>query len=165
MPPLALTKPIQLLILDVDGILTNGTFWVDANGHEYKAFHTLDGYGIKALQKQGITVAVISGRKSVCVENRLQELGVTHYFLGVDEKLPIFYRLLKELNLTPEEVAYMGDDIPDLAILERVALKATVQNAVPEVLHIANFIATRPGGFGAVRELCDAILKTQETRA
>lgn len=149
---------IQLLILDVDGVLTDGRFFIDANGYEVKCFHTQDGLGIKNLQKSGITVAVITGRNSACVAARMKELNITHYFYGQENKQQAFDTVLQTLNLAPEQVAYMGDDLPDLAIMQQVGFSIAVNNAVPAVKKAADFCTQRAGGFGAVREACDYLL-------
>ena len=150
-------QAIELLILDVDGVLTDGRIWFDANGEEYKTFHTQDGLGIKRLQKAGIAVAVITGRKSRCVRQRLQALNIQHLFEGIDNKLPIFEQLLSTLNLSADQAAYIGDDLPDLPIMQRVGMSIAVANAVPEVAQTADWQTTRCGGMGAVREACDLI--------
>lgn len=158
---LARARKIKLLILDVDGVLTNGSFYFDANGVELKAFDIQDGLGLVLLEKSGITVAVISGRQSKGVEQRMAELSVKFVFQGQSHKLKIYEALLKELNLTPEEVACVGDDLPDLCMMSRTGLSVAVANAVDAVKNIAHWQTSRVGGNGAVREVCDLILASQ----
>lgn len=149
---------IKLLALDVDGVLTNGTIWLSADGQEYKCFHTHDGYGIRFAQQAGITIAVISGRRSETVTRRLQELNVKHIYQGCGDKLPVLQKLMSKLNISLEEVAYVGDDIPDLPVIKKVGLGIAVANAVAEVKSAADWVTTKPGGEGAVREACEYIL-------
>lgn len=155
-------KKIKLLILDVDGVFTNGQVWLDKNGDEVKAFHAQDGYGIKNLQRQGIHVAIISGRKSASCSFRMQELGVNHVHQGIKHKLPVFESLLKELNLDESECAYVGDDVPDIPVMQRVNLKIAVANATQPVKELADWQTTIKGGEGAVREVCDLLAHAQE---
>ncbi len=149
---------IKLLALDVDGVLTDGTLWFGAQGEELKRFHIHDGLGLKRLQKTGITIAIISGRFSLGVSRRMEELGISHIYQDCDDKLEIFKNLIKELAITPEEAAYVGDDLPDLPVLKVVGLSIAVANACPEVLAIAHWKTTKEGGKGAVREICDRLL-------
>lgn len=161
MPDQSLIKKIQklrLLILDVDGVLTNGQFFLGPDGEEYKAFHAQDGFGLKAIQKAGITIAIISGRSSISVSKRAQELEIKHIFQGIKNKTVVLNQLLKELNITLSECAYVGDDIPDLSVMQTVGIACTVANATPSIQAISHFQATRAGGEGAVREICDWLL-------
>lgn len=155
-------QSIRLLILDVDGVLTNGQFFLGPNGEEYKAFHAQDGYGLKQLQRHGITIAVISGRNSQSVERRMQELAINHVYQGIRNKWPVLEKILKEEKLTHSQCAYVGDDLPDLAIMEKVSLACAVANATPSIQAMAHIQTQRRGGEGAVREICDLILQHQE---
>jgi len=154
-------KHIKLVIFDVDGVLTDGRIYVDDHGFEMKAFHVLDGIGTQWLQQSGFEVAIISGRYADGVKHRLEKLGIQHIFLGVENKKAVFESLLSELKLTPIQTAYMGDDLPDLPLLKSVGLGVTVPNAVQEVLNQTSFVTQKKGGKGAVRELCEALLKSQ----
>ncbi len=148
---------IKLLILDVDGILTDGSLWYGADGEIVKAFHVHDGLGIKRLIGQGVDVAIITSRESQAVTIRAQELGIKHIYQKQAAKLQAFIELLQLLKLTEADVAYMGDDIPDLEVMERVAIAVTVPNAVQAIKDKADFITNLSGGKGAVREFCDMI--------
>lgn len=152
---------IKCLILDVDGVLTDGTIWLTEHGTELKRFHIHDGVGIKRLQNRGIIVAIISGRSSGSVTARMAELQVKHVYQGCADKLPVFNELIHQLGLQPAEVAYMGDDLPDLPVMERVGLSIAVANACPEVKAIADWHTEKSGGRGAVREACDRLLAQQ----
>lgn len=154
-------KPIRLLILDVDGVLTNGTIYYGTNGIELKGFHIHDGMGIKLLHKAGIEVAIISGKNSEPVARRLQDLQVEHVFLGHTDKLPIYESLKQKLGLPDEQIAYVGDDLPDLPLLRRTGLSITVPGAPAIISEHVDFITNNPGGAGAVREVCELILKAQ----
>jgi 3-deoxy-D-manno-octulosonate 8-phosphate phosphatase (KDO 8-P phosphatase) len=158
---LNLAKQIKLLILDVDGVLTPGHVMLTEEGTEIKMFNVQDGYGIKNIQRHGIQIAIISGRNSQACSKRMQDLGIKHVHQGIKEKLPIFEQLLKDLSLTPEDCAYMGDDVPDVPIMRQVALRIAVANATQPVKNIANWHTTRNGGYGAVRETCDLLMTAQ----
>ena len=152
---------IKLVIFDVDGTLTDGSLHYGAGGEEIKVFHVQDGYGMKQLQKAGLRIAIISGRESAAVTRRMQDLGIDHVFQGDEQKLPIFERLLGKLGLGAEQVACMGDDLPDLPLLERAGLAVAPVNAVPALKQAAHHVTTAHGGRGAARELCDLILDAQ----
>ncbi|HXH04732.1 MAG TPA: 3-deoxy-manno-octulosonate-8-phosphatase KdsC [Candidatus Competibacteraceae bacterium] len=152
---------VRLLVLDVDGVLTDGRLYYGDDGHEYKAFHIRDGHGIKMLQAQGVPVAVISGRRAASVERRLGELGVAHAWLGTENKDEAFAELLARLGLAAEQVAYVGDDLIDLPVMSRVGLAIAVADADPFVVEHAHWRTARPGGLGAVREVCELILAAQ----
>jgi 3-deoxy-D-manno-octulosonate 8-phosphate phosphatase (KDO 8-P phosphatase) len=154
-------KPVKIIIFDVDGVLTDGRIYVNDQGIETKSFYVLDGYGIKLLQKMKIEIAVISGRDTPGVALRMQYLGIHHVFQGVSDKLKIYQNLLKNLGLQDKEAAYMGDDLPDISVLKRAGLALTVPNAVKEVLACTPFVTQSRGGEGAVREVCEFILKAQ----
>lgn len=152
---------IKLVIFDVDGTLTDGSLHYGAGGEEQKVFHVQDGYGMKQLQRAGLTLAIISGRESAAVTRRMQDLGIEHVFQGDEHKLPIFERLLRKLDLSAAQTAYMGDDLPDLPLLERVGLAVAPANAVPALKGAAHHVTVAHGGRGAARELCDLILDVQ----
>jgi 3-deoxy-D-manno-octulosonate 8-phosphate phosphatase (KDO 8-P phosphatase) len=156
---------IRLLVLDVDGVLTDGRLYFTARGEEMKCFHVRDGAGIVQLQRAGIQIAVISGRDSKAVERRMSELGVTWIRQGISDKLTALHELLDILGLTMQQTACIGDDTPDLPLLEVARLAATVADAHPTVKSRAHFIAQSPGGMGAVREVCDLILESQRRSA
>jgi 3-deoxy-D-manno-octulosonate 8-phosphate phosphatase (KDO 8-P phosphatase) len=156
---------IRLLVLDVDGVLTDGRLYFGARGEQMKCFHVRDGAGIKQVLKAGLQVAVISGRQSKAVEKRMTELGVNWIRQGVEDKLTALRELLDLTNLTPQAVASVGDDIPDLPLLEVSRLAIAVADAHPSVKSQAHFITQLPGGLGAVREVCDLILETRRLEA
>ena len=152
---------IKLLLLDVDGVLTNGEIIITSSGEEIKIFSVIDGMGIKLLQKIGVGVGIISSRYSKVTALRAKELGITPVFQGKIEKLKIFEEILSRNNLTPEEVAYMGDDLVDLPILKRVGLAIGVPNACAPVNEYVHYVTSAPGGKGAVREVCELIIKAK----
>lgn len=154
-------RKIKLVIFDVDGILTDGRLYFDAHGETIKVFHVQDGLGIKWLADYNIQTAIISGRSSTIVSERARKLHITHVYQGHEEKLPIFKELIATLNITPEEVAYIGDDILDLPLIRRVGLGITVPNAHPFVKQHAIWQTELAGGCGAAREVCDLILAAQ----
>jgi 3-deoxy-D-manno-octulosonate 8-phosphate phosphatase (KDO 8-P phosphatase) len=152
---------IRLLLLDVDGVLTDGRLYFDAKGEALKVFHVLDGHGIKMAQRAGIEVAFLSGRRSDAAYIRAKELGINRYFEGLRDKTAILEQLLAALNLTPREVAMVADDLVDLPVMARVGLAVAVADAVPEVAAAAHWVTGLPGGRGAVRQVCDLLLKAQ----
>ena len=154
----ARAKAIRLLLLDVDGVLTDGRIIYDADGRESKAFHIQDGYGINRLRASGCLVGFLSGRASAAVERRAKELDVTIVHQGVDDKLPVYERILADHRLHDHEVAYVGDDLPDLPVLGRVGLAVAVASAQPDVRRAAHWVTVRAGGEGAVREVTDLLL-------
>jgi len=156
-------KGLKLFLLDVDGVLTDGTITYNHEGNEIKSFHTRDGLGIRLLMETGVEVGLVTARESEAVNRRVQDLGLKYVFQKAKNKLEIFNQLIKELKLQPSEVGYMGDDWLDLPVLARVGFAATVEDAVPEVLEIAHYVAKRKGGRGAVREVCDLILEAKGT--
>lgn len=156
-------KTIKLLILDVDGILTSGNIYYSGSEmEEMRCFHIHDGMGIKLLQKTGVTVAIISGKKSEAVARRLKELHIQHAYLGHDDKLPAYEDLKQKLLLKDHEIAYMGDDLPDLPLLRRAGLSITVAEA-PEIIrqHVDMITKNKPGK-GAVREVCELLMVAQD---
>lgn len=152
-------KNIKILICDIDGVMTDGSIWQNTKGEWIRRFNVRDGVGIKILQKHGIEVAVISGGKSNDVETRLKFLGVEHVYLGAENKEGAFQDLLNKTKVNETECAYIGDDIYDLPLLDKVAFACTVPNAVESVLNEGFYITKREGGHGAVREVCDLILQ------
>ena len=150
---------IRLLIIDVDGVMTDGGLLFDNRGEEYKQFNSLDGHGIRMLLDNAIDVAVITGRQSGIVEHRMRELGVSRVYQGNRDKLPAFNQLLADTGLGAEAVAYIGDDLPDLAVMSRVGLAIAVQNAHAFVKQHCDFVTTHTGGRGAVREVTDFLLQ------
>ncbi|NQV86142.1 MAG: HAD-IIIA family hydrolase [Woeseiaceae bacterium] len=152
---------IRLVAFDVDGVFTDGRFYLSDAGIESKAFHTQDGYGIRKLLGVGVVVAVISGRKSVAVEKRMAELGVQHVVQACTDKVAALDEIIAGLNISTAECAYVGDDIPDLALLNHVGYAIAVANAVPAVHKQCDYSTSAAGGFGAVREVCELILSAQ----
>jgi 3-deoxy-D-manno-octulosonate 8-phosphate phosphatase (KDO 8-P phosphatase) len=152
---------IRLLALDVDGVLTDGRLYYDNAGNETKAFSTRDGLGLRLLAIQGIELALITARTSEIVKRRAAELGITRIYQGSIRKLDAFHELLAATGLAPEQVCYAGDDWLDLPILERAGLAVTPADGDPLVRQRAHWTTTRPGGNGAVREICDLILAAQ----
>ena len=152
---------VRLIAFDVDGVFTDGRFYLSDDGVESKAFHTQDGFGIRQLITAGISVAVISGRRSGAVERRMQELGVPHIVQGCKDKVAALDAILEELGLTPDECAYVGDDVPDLPLLQHVGVSIAVANAVATVRMQCDYLTTASGGAGAVREACELLLSTQ----
>jgi 3-deoxy-D-manno-octulosonate 8-phosphate phosphatase (KDO 8-P phosphatase) len=149
---------LRLVAFDVDGVFTDGRFYLSDDGVESKAFNTQDGFGIRQLLDAGIEVAVISGRPSVAVERRMAELGVQHVFVGARDKVTAFEDLIADLDLSDVECAYVGDDIPDLALLERVGYSIAVANAVSQIRDLCDYTTVAKGGHGAVREVCELVL-------
>ncbi len=150
---------IKLAAFDVDGVMTDGSITYDDNGIEYKTFNSKDGHGLAELSREGVITAIITGRKSAAVERRAKDVNITEIYQGVQDKAAVLDELLQKYNLTLAEVAYMGDDIPDICILEKVELAGCPKDAVQEVKDVVNFEADKNGGCGAVREFCDCILK------
>lgn len=158
---LSLAAGIQLLVCDVDGVLSDGRIYMGNEGEELKTFHTHDGFGIKALLNAGIDVAVITGRNSQIVLRRMRALGVQHIYQGQGDKLPAFEDLLDKLDLVASQAAYIGDDVIDLPVMHQAALGIAVANAHPLVLQQADWVTRIRGGDGAVREVCDLILQAR----
>ncbi|MDB9788308.1 HAD-IIIA family hydrolase [Candidatus Thioglobus sp.] len=157
-----IAKKIKLLIIDVDGVLTDGGIYFDDNGVEQKKFDSQDGLGIKLLQLSGIEVAVITARSTKSVDHRLKGLGVEHYYHGILDKSIALEKLIKKLSIDPSESAYVGDDVIDLPVMTRVALPIAVANAQESVKDHALMITEKSGGYGAVREVCNFLLKSQD---
>ncbi|HUN26132.1 MAG TPA: HAD-IIIA family hydrolase [Steroidobacteraceae bacterium] len=149
---------IRLLVIDVDGVLTDGRLYFGPRGEVMKAFHVRDGYGIKALAAAGVEVAVISGRRSHAVARRCRELGIRHVIQGAADKLDEFSRLVRRLGLRAAQCACIGDDVPDVPLMRTVGLSFAVADAHPAARRAAHHITARGGGVGAVREVCDRLL-------
>ncbi len=152
---------VRLLLLDVDGVLTDGRILIDDLGNETKAFDVTDGHGIKLLQRAGVDVGLVTGRRSRVVEYRARELGIREVHQGVKDKLPVVREILERRRLGPEEVGYVGDDVVDLPVLLQVGLAVTVADAAAELRDRVHWVTGRAGGRGAVREVCDAILRAR----
>ncbi|MBQ3312032.1 HAD hydrolase family protein [bacterium] len=154
-------RKIKMLVFDVDGVMTNGDVTYDENGVEYKTFNVKDGHGLVRMAQSGFITAIITARNNGTVEHRAKNLNITELYQGQKYKLPALEELMKKYNLDYSQVSYMGDDLPDLCILEKVGLKCCPQDAVDEVKNVCNFISSKNGGKGAVRELTDFILDAQ----
>ncbi|MCK9419400.1 MAG: 3-deoxy-manno-octulosonate-8-phosphatase KdsC [Nitrospirae bacterium] len=154
-------KKIKLLLLDVDGVLTDGRIMLDNQGNELKAFHVRDGHGIKMAQKAGIIVGIITGRKSEVVNIRARELGIKEVYQGTHEKIEVYESILKKFGFRSDDVAYMGDDVVDAGIFKRTGLAVTVADADPSVMPHVDMVTKTAGGRGAVREFINLILKHQ----
>lgn len=152
---------IRLAAFDVDGVLTNGELIFTADGIEQKRFHVHDGLGLKMLQKSGCEIAIITSRQSTVVASRMDELGIRHVYQGREDKQACLLALMKQLGLTAEAVAYAGDDIIDLPAMQQAGLAIAVANAHPFVRARADWTTTLAGGAGAVREICDLLLRAQ----
>ncbi|PLX90415.1 MAG: phenylphosphate carboxylase subunit delta [Desulfuromonas sp.] len=150
---------IKLLLLDVDGVLTDGRITYDNQGNELKSFDVKDGHGLKLLQRAGIEVGIITGRQSDLVARRAAELGIDILYQGALRKLDPYLEILQHTGLRDEQVAYVGDDLVDLPLLRRVGFSATVCDAHPEVLPVVDYVTRLPGGRGAVREICDLLIR------
>ena len=150
---------IKLAAFDVDGVLTDGSLTFDENGHEYKTFNAKDGQGIVNLNKTGIITAIITARENGTVACRAKNLNIKELHQGCKNKIAVIEQIMQKYNLTFNEIAYMGDDLPDICVLEKVGLKGCPADAVDEVKDIANFISSKNGGRGAVSEFRDYILK------
>jgi 3-deoxy-D-manno-octulosonate 8-phosphate phosphatase (KDO 8-P phosphatase) len=152
-------KHIRLLLLDVDGVMTDGGIIYDANGVETKRFNVKDGHGIKMLQRHGIEVGIITGRTSVVVDNRAAELGITLVYQGALKKLDSYEDVKARTGLQDHQIAFMGDDVIDVPVLRRVGFSAAPSDGLPEVRAVVDYVAACCGGQGAVREVCDHILR------
>jgi 3-deoxy-D-manno-octulosonate 8-phosphate phosphatase (KDO 8-P phosphatase) len=160
-------KQVRLLLMDVDGVLTDGKLYYDENGTEIKTFHIHDGHGIKLLKEAGIKTGFLSGRKSKGVELRAKELLIDECHLGITDKVEAFEKVIRKLGLNEREVAYIGDDLPDLPLLKKVGFSLTVANGIDEIKDEVDWVTKKPGGAGAVREAIDFILaaRTGKNRA
>ncbi len=156
-----LARNIQLIIFDVDGVLTNGTLFFDNQGEEYKAFNSKDGHGLRMLLECGLQAAIITGRRSSLVEHRMRDLGIEMVFQGYRDKRPAFTELIEQTGLQPQQVAYMGDDVVDLPIMTQVGMAIAVNDAHPFVLQHADYVTEKAGGCGAAREAIEFVLQAQ----
>ncbi len=156
-------KKIKLAIFDVDGVMTDGSLYLADDGQEFKAFNSLDGHGMKMLNRSGVELAIITGRNSQLVALRAINLGVTHLYQGSEDKLTAFLDVLEKSGLDPAECAYMGDDVVDLPVMRRCGLAVCVPAAPALVKQHSHYITQLPGGGGAVRELCELIMQAQGT--
>jgi len=152
---------IKLLLMDCDGVLTDGRIWIFENGEEQKGFHTRDGLGIDLLHRAGLKSGIISGRVSSAVERRAQGLSMSFVVQGCEDKLGAFVETLGEAGVTPAEVAYVGDDLNDIPLMLKSGLAVAVADAAPETCECAHYVTTAAGGFGAIREVVELILKAQ----
>ncbi|EGA69270.1 3-deoxy-D-manno-octulosonate 8-phosphate phosphatase [Vibrio sinaloensis DSM 21326] len=159
---LDIAKQIKLLICDVDGVFSDGLVYMGNDGEELKTFHTRDGYGVKSLMNAGIEVAIITGRQSKIVENRMKALGISLIYQGQDDKLKAYDDICAKLNISAEQTGYIGDDLIDWPVMEKVALKACVADGHPLLVKRANYVTAIKGGHGAVREVCDLILQARD---
>jgi 3-deoxy-D-manno-octulosonate 8-phosphate phosphatase (KDO 8-P phosphatase) len=151
-------RGLRLAIFDVDGVMTDGTLYIGAQGESFKAFNILDGHGLKMLQSAGVATAIISGRSSQAVARRAAELAIAHVVQGSADKVADFERLIAALGIEAAACSYMGDDLPDLALMRRCGLAVAVANAVDAVKGAAHYVTRASGGRGAVREFCDLVL-------
>jgi 3-deoxy-D-manno-octulosonate 8-phosphate phosphatase (KDO 8-P phosphatase) len=156
-----IAKNIKLLILDVDGVMTDGSIILDNEGNEFKIFHVRDGHGIKILVRAGIQVALITGRQSKVVERRARELGITELYQRCHIKTVAFDHIIEKYGLKEKEVAYVGDDIVDIPVFKRVGISIAVNDATDEAKEFAAMVTKNRGGRGAVREVCDFLLKAK----
>ena len=152
---------VKLLLMDCDGVLTDGRITLLENGDEQKSFHTRDGHGLVLLHRAGLSSGIISGRTSSLVERRARELGMRYVRQGTWDKIKDFEELLAEAGVTDHEVAFVGDDVTDIPLMQRSALAVAVADAAPETLAAAHYVTRLPGGHGAVREVTELILKAQ----
>ena len=152
-------QKLKLMIFDVDGVFTNGEITFSNDGTEYKTFHVHDGLGVKGLMQNGIEVAIISSRETSIVSKRFNELGIKHIYQGYHDKNPAYLTVLDTLSLDHHQVGYVGDDLPDLPLIRMAGCGIAVANATPLIQQHADWVTTKNGGQGAVREICDLILK------
>lgn len=157
-----IAKQIKLLICDVDGVFSDGLIYMGNNGEELKTFHTRDGYGVKSLMNAGVEIAIITGRRSQIVENRMRALGISLIYQGQDDKVKAYRDICQKLDIAAEHTGYIGDDLIDWPVMEKVALKVCVADGHPLLAQRANYVTTIRGGHGAVREVCDLILQARD---
>jgi len=159
---LELARRVRVLVLDVDGVLTDGSLFIGDDGQEYKAFHSRDGHGMKMLMSQGVEIAIITGRTSRVVDHRAGDLGIQRVYQGVGDKLPVFRDLLESTGLEPAQAAYAGDDVVDLPIMFNCGLSIAVADAHPLVREHAHWVTPSGGGRGAAREISELLLYAQQ---
>ncbi|MEJ7694807.1 HAD-IIIA family hydrolase [Daejeonella sp.] len=152
-------KHIKAFILDVDGVLTDGTVLVTETGEQHRRFNIKDGYALQLAVKRGYYVVAVSGGRSKGIELRLKGLGITEVFLGLDSKIEAYYNFLKSSGLSPEEILYMGDDIPDLSVTKLVGLATCPADAVEEIKAVCHYISPKNGGEGCVRDIIEKVMK------
>lgn len=157
----ARARAVRLAIFDVDGVMTDGTLYIGAQGEAFKAFNILDGHGVKMLQSAGIATAIISGRASEAVQRRAAELSIAHVTQGAADKVAAFEALVSKLGMQASQCAFVGDDLPDLPVMERCGFAVAVANAVDAVKASAHYVTRAHGGRGAVREFCELVLRAQ----
>lgn len=160
---IARAKAVRLLIMDVDGVLTDGQIFIRDNGEEIKSFHTLDGHGLKMLQNSGVQTAIITGRDAPSVGIRVRQLGIRYYYKGIHDKRAAYAELLAQAGVAEHECAYIGDDVVDLPVMVRCGLPVAVPEAHPFTHKHAAYVTRQSAGKGAVRELCDLIMAAQGT--
>lgn len=156
-------RAVRMIVFDVDGVLTDGSLFYDNQGQEYKAFNSRDGHGIKMLRASGVETGIITGRTSQIVLHRARNLGIEHIYQGAEDKLEALENLLRETGLSPQQIAYMGDDVVDLPVLNRCGLAITVPDAPAEVKARSHIVTLAAAGRGAVREACELIMRAQDT--
>ncbi len=156
-------KAIKALVVDVDGILTDGNIWWHSPGEWRRNFNIYDGFGIRELVKEGFIVAMITGSNAQDIRERKEKLNIHYLYEGIEDKIPSFEDFLKKTNLKANEVAYIGDDLPDVPVLKRVGFAASVPTAMPEAKKVAMYITKKDGGKGAVRELCDILIAAKNS--
>ena len=159
---LEIAKNIKLLICDVDGVFSDGLVYMGNNGEELKTFHTRDGYGVKSLMNAGIEIAIITGRQSQIVTNRMNALGIKLVYQGQDDKVKAYQDICQKLAINPEHTGYIGDDLIDWPVMEKVGLQVCVADGHPLLARRANYVTQTKGGHGAVREVCDLILQARD---
>lgn len=152
---------LKLLLMDCDGVLTDGRITLLSDGDEQKSFHTRDGHGLVLLHRAGLKSGIISGRTSTAVERRARDLGISYVIQGALDKISVFNELIGTTGVDESEVAFIGDDVTDVPLMHRVGFAVAVSDAAEETRLAAHYTTTLPGGFGAVREACELILKTQ----
>lgn len=154
-------RQIKLVIFDVDGVLTDGSLYLGDDGQEYKAFNSRDGHGIKMLQSTGVDIGIITGRTSEVVRIRMDSLGIEHVYQGKRDKLPSYFELRNKLQLSDQQIAYVGDDVVDLPIMRQVGFAIAVNDAHPFVAQHAHWLTPHPGGRGAGRDVCELLMDAQ----
>lgn len=156
-------KKIKVVVFDVDGIMTNGGLGLSDDGQEFKTFHSHDGLGMKLLRNTGIRIAIVTGRDSQVVVKRAENIKASHVYQGVEDKLEVFNQLLIDMDVSAEECVFMGDDVIDIPPIRRCGLGVTVPHAMPLVKEYAHYITSKEAGHGAIREVCELIMKAQGT--
>ena len=154
-------RNVRLAIFDVDGVMTDGTLYIGAQGEAFKAFNILDGHGVKMLQSAGVVAAILSGRSSEAVARRAAELSIEHVVQGSADKVADFERLAARLGIEPRACAFVGDDLPDLEVMRRCGFAVAVANAVDAVKSTAHYVTRASGGRGAVREFCELVVRAR----